>query len=92
MRFSLIRDSLCWSFLFVLAITYLAGPLAGTFFGYLGFLLIPGEWAVYSNFEVNNHDLLPFLMAWLVNVLVYGIVFAPLLGRRRRKKPASEGK
>jgi len=41
---------------------------------------------------VNNHDLLPLVMAELVNVLIYWIVFIPLLALLwRRKRGGSRG-
>ena len=88
----LIRTSFCYAFLFLLALDALAaaftGP-AGAILYYLGigYLLMPGIWIVYGLFDVNNHDLLPLVMAELVNLLIYWIVFIPLLALLWRRKP-----
>ena len=76
MRSNLIRRSLAWSFLFVIVINVLLVAVAGTFLGYVGLLLFPGEWAIYANFDVSIHkDLWALVLVELVNVLFYWIIF-----------------
>ena len=79
MHFKLIQTSLICSFLLIFAV-HLPGMLfPDNLLGSPGYLLTPGVWLVYGLFEVNNHDLLPLIMAELANLLIYWIVFIPLL-------------
>lgn len=97
MDYRLIRTSLFYAFLFVAGVNVLGLPFDGTILSFLalpGLLLAPGIWIVYGLFDVNNHDLLPLVMCELVNVLIYWIVFIPLvalLWRRKRGRTAGPG-
>jgi hypothetical protein len=94
MGFKLMRVSLICSIAFLIAAGLLAEILADTPVGYLGYLLTPGIWIVYDGFDVNNHDLLPLVAALLLDILVYWIAFALLLGlswKTRRGKMAQAG-
>ena len=93
----LIRTSLLYAFLFVASINVLGLPFDGTFLSFLalpGVLLAPGICIVYGLFDVNSHDLLPLVMCELVNVLIYWILFIPLVGllwRHKRGRTPSAG-
>jgi hypothetical protein len=97
MPYRLIRTSLLYAILFVAGINVLGLPFDGTFLSFLalpGVLLAPGIWIVYGLFDVNNHDLLPLVMCELVNILIYWIVFIPLvalLWRRKRVRTSGPG-
>ena len=89
MWYRLIRTSLLYAFLFVAGINVLGLPFDGTFLGFLalpGVLLAPGIWIVYGLFDVNNHDLLPLVMCELVNVLIYWLLFIPMLAPLWRRE------
>ena len=80
MHLKLIRASLICAFLLLAAAGLLAMAFADTFLVYLGYVLTPGIWVVYYHFDANNHDLLPLVAALLLDVLLYWIFFALLLG------------
>ena len=87
---ALVLESLARSFLFVLAINVLGIALTGSIFVWIGFLMVPGIWLVYGMFDVNNHDMVPFLAAELINVVVYSIPFAILSILRKRRTDAAD--
>ena len=89
MHLKLMQASLIYSFALVMAATLIGITFEDTFVGYLGFLLAPGIWTVYLMFDVNNHALLPFISAQLINILVYWILFALLLGLSSRAASGS---
>jgi hypothetical protein len=78
------RTSLVCSFLFVLAVNLLPEIFLHPFVAYAGFLLIPGIWIAYDILEGSVHDLSPFIIMQLVNILFYWIIFALLLALRRK--------
>lgn len=83
MRKKLIRTSLLYSFLLVFALNALGTIFEGTILNFLALpsmLMAPGIWIVYGLFDVNNHDLLPFVLAELIDLLIYWLVFMMLLG------------
>lgn len=85
----LLQTALFCAVVFVFAANVLGMALAETPLAMLallpGLLMTPGIGLVYGLFDVNNHDLLPLVMAELANVLVYWIIFIPLLALFRRK-------
>ena len=72
------RALLC-AFLLLLGIQVLGSVVANTPLAYVGYLLTPGIWFAYELVEVDDHDLLPFVMAELANLLLYWILFIPLV-------------
>jgi len=80
MHLKLIRASLICAFLLLAAAGLLAMAFADTFLVYLGYVLTPGIWVVYDRFDVNAHGPLPLVAALLLDILVYWIIFALLLG------------
>lgn len=82
----LIWKSFLLAFVLVAAINIVGIALDGTPIAIVGFLLTPGIWVVYYNFDVNNHDLLPLVAAELINVAIYSVVIVLVLvlaGMRR---------
>jgi hypothetical protein len=84
MNFRRTRASLICAFLFVVAITLLGTFFADSVIGYAGYALSPGIWIVYGIFEPNDQDVMPLLLMELVNILIYWLPFALLLGLSRQ--------
>jgi hypothetical protein len=95
MRTKRMRTALIYAFALVIGATLIGFAFSDTLVGYVGFLLSPGIWIVYLNLDVNNHDLLPFVSAQLINIFVYWMAFALLLGlfrKGRREKMETAGR
>ena len=87
LRPNLLSASLAWSFLLVLVVNLVLVAVAGTFPGYIEWLLFPGEWTVYANLDVSIHnDLWALVLAELIDVLVYWPLIALLLSLLWRRR------
>jgi hypothetical protein len=93
MRPKLIWMSLLFAFLFVFAVFVLGGFFDHTDVDtYLGYLLGPGAWFAYGVLDGNVHELSPFIITVMINILFYWVVFGLLLGLLRRRKARKDAK